>query len=116
MAHAPGETTKIKTTISKSVVAALQSARLRDMIIRAFYNRRDRTGWFGGPPREPDAPGNLGLAPAASDERPIGDALVSSDGHGAYLADKGFAGGHNDPSQTGYGRMQRVGPGKTLAS
>lgn len=23
---------------------------------------------------------------------------------------------HNDPSQTGYGRMQRVGPGKTLAS
>jgi Transposase DDE domain len=34
----------------------------------------------------------FGLAPAASDERPIGDALVASDGHGAYLADKGFAG------------------------
>ena len=32
------------------------------------------------------------LAPAASDERPIGEALVASDQHGAYLADKGFAG------------------------
>jgi hypothetical protein len=30
------------------------------------------------------------LAPAASDERPIGEALVASDRHGAYLADKGF--------------------------
>ena len=34
----------------------------------------------------------FGLAPAASDERPIGEALVASDRHGAYLADKGFAG------------------------
>jgi hypothetical protein len=35
----------------------------------------------------------FGLAPAASDERPIGDALLASDRHGAYyLADKGFAG------------------------
>ncbi len=34
----------------------------------------------------------FGLAPASSDERPIGDALVASDGHGAYLADKGFTG------------------------
>jgi len=34
----------------------------------------------------------FGLAPAASDERPIGDALVDSDRHEAYLADKGFAG------------------------
>jgi hypothetical protein len=34
----------------------------------------------------------FGLAPAASDERPIGDALVASDRHGAYLADKGFTG------------------------
>src|SRR5215210_1059715 len=34
----------------------------------------------------------FGLAPAASDERPIGEALVGSDQHGAYLADKGFAG------------------------
>lgn len=32
------------------------------------------------------------LAAASSDERPIGDALVASDRHGAYLADKGFAG------------------------
>jgi len=32
------------------------------------------------------------LAPAASDERPIGDALVSQDRHEAYLADKGFTG------------------------
>lgn len=32
------------------------------------------------------------LAPAASDERPIGEALVASDQHDAYLADKGFAG------------------------
>jgi hypothetical protein len=32
------------------------------------------------------------LAPAASEERPIGEALDSSDHHGAYLADKGFAG------------------------
>jgi len=32
------------------------------------------------------------LAPASSDERPIGEALVASDRHGAYLADKGFTG------------------------
>jgi hypothetical protein len=34
----------------------------------------------------------FGLAPAASDERPIGEALVSSDRYGTYLADKGFTG------------------------
>ncbi len=34
----------------------------------------------------------FGLAPASSDERPIGDALVASDRHDAYLADKGFTG------------------------
>jgi hypothetical protein len=34
----------------------------------------------------------FGLAPAASDERPIGNALIASDCHGAYLADKGFTG------------------------
>src|SRR5215207_1978193 len=34
----------------------------------------------------------FGLAGAASDERPIGDALLASDRHGAYLADKGFTG------------------------
>jgi hypothetical protein len=33
----------------------------------------------------------FGLAPAACDERPIGDALVATDGFGCYLADKGFA-------------------------
>ena len=32
------------------------------------------------------------LAAASSDERPIGDALVASDRHEAYLADKGFTG------------------------
>jgi hypothetical protein len=35
----------------------------------------------------------FGLAGAASDQRPIGDALIASDRHGAYLADKGFTGG-----------------------
>lgn len=34
----------------------------------------------------------FGLAPAALDERPIGNALIASDRHGAYLADKGFTG------------------------
>ena len=34
----------------------------------------------------------FGLAGAASDERPIGDALLASDRHGTYLADKGFTG------------------------
>jgi hypothetical protein len=33
----------------------------------------------------------FGLAPAACDERPIGDALIAADGHDAYLADKGYA-------------------------
>ncbi len=32
------------------------------------------------------------LAQASSDERPIGEALVASDRHEAYLADKGFTG------------------------
>lgn len=34
----------------------------------------------------------FGLAAASSDERPIGDALIASDSHAAYLADKGFTG------------------------
>ncbi len=34
----------------------------------------------------------FGLAPAASDERPIGEALVADDHYDAYLADKGFTG------------------------
>jgi hypothetical protein len=34
----------------------------------------------------------FGLAPAASDERPIGEALIAKDLHEAYLADKGFTG------------------------
>lgn len=33
----------------------------------------------------------FGLAPANHDERPIGDHLVASDGHDAFLADKGFS-------------------------
>lgn len=33
----------------------------------------------------------FGLAPANCDERPIGDFLISSDGHDGYLADKGFS-------------------------
>ncbi len=33
----------------------------------------------------------FGLAPANCDERPIGEFLVASDGHGGYLADKGFS-------------------------
>ena len=33
----------------------------------------------------------FGLAPAASDERPIGDALLAEDRYDAYLADKGFS-------------------------
>ena len=41
-AHAPGETRTIKATIAKRVVVAPQSARLRDVIIYAFYNRRNR--------------------------------------------------------------------------
>ena len=32
----------------------------------------------------------FGLAEAASDERPIGDALLACDRHQLYLADKGF--------------------------
>jgi hypothetical protein len=31
------------------------------------------------------------LAPANSDERPIGEALIEEDRHGSYLADKGFS-------------------------
>ena len=34
----------------------------------------------------------FGLAPAASDERPIGESLIADDHHDAYLADKGFTG------------------------
>jgi hypothetical protein len=33
----------------------------------------------------------FGLAPANSDERPIGEALIAQDRHEAYLADKGFS-------------------------
>jgi hypothetical protein len=33
----------------------------------------------------------FGLAEASSDERPIGEFLVASDGHGAFMADKGFS-------------------------
>jgi len=34
----------------------------------------------------------FGLAPASSEERPIGEALVAEDHYDAYLADKGFTG------------------------
>jgi hypothetical protein len=34
----------------------------------------------------------FGLAEAASDDRPIGEFLISEDFHEAYLADKGFTG------------------------
>jgi hypothetical protein len=34
----------------------------------------------------------FGLAPAVSEERPIGEALIASDRREAYLADKGFTG------------------------
>ena len=34
---------------------------------------------------------SFGLAEASADERPIGEFLVSSDGHDAYLGDKGFS-------------------------
>ena len=34
----------------------------------------------------------FGLAPAATDERPIGETLIAPDRHETYLADKGFAG------------------------
>src|SRR5215210_5636563 len=33
----------------------------------------------------------FGLAPANCDERPIGECLVASDGHDAFLADKGYS-------------------------
>ncbi len=33
----------------------------------------------------------FGLAPANCDERPIGEFLISSDGHDAFLTDKGFS-------------------------
>jgi hypothetical protein len=33
----------------------------------------------------------FGLAPANCDERKVGEFLVSSDGHGTFLADKGFS-------------------------
>jgi Transposase DDE domain len=33
----------------------------------------------------------FGLAPAACDERPIGEAIIASERHDAYLADKGFS-------------------------
>lgn len=36
----------------------------------------------------------FGLAEASSDERPIGEFLISSDGHDAFLADKGFSSVH----------------------
>ena len=36
---------------------------------------------------------SFGLAPAACDERPIGDALLAAERHAAYLADKGYASG-----------------------
>ena len=34
----------------------------------------------------------FGLAPASTDERPIGDILIARDRHETYLADKGFTG------------------------
>jgi hypothetical protein len=34
----------------------------------------------------------FGLVPASSDERPIAEALIASDRHDSYLADKGFTG------------------------
>jgi hypothetical protein len=40
------------------------------------------------------------LAEAAAEERPIGDVLIRRDGHGAYLADKGFSSVNWEPRWT----------------
>jgi DDE family transposase len=63
----------------------------------SFGRSASKTEWVYGFKVAPvvDPEGVLtafGLAPAASDERPIGEALVASDRHESYLADKGFAG------------------------
>jgi hypothetical protein len=51
----------------------------------------------------------FGLAPAASDERPIAEALIASDRHDAYLTDKGFSqgSGGNDAGWSFTGRWLR---------
>jgi hypothetical protein len=62
-----------------------------------FGYSRSRTDWvFGFKVGLAVTPAGVvtafGLAPAACDERPIGDALVAADRFACYLADKGFAG------------------------
>jgi Transposase DDE domain len=53
----------------------------------------------------------FGLAEAASDEMPIGDALVASDRYGAYLADKGFTGAEWERHRMeGYGALVAATP------
>ena len=57
----------------------------------------------------------FGLAPAASDERPIGDALVASDRHGAYLGRQGLHGSRVGEDVAGGLRCARCGrPEKQL--
>src|SRR5215210_854893 len=53
----------------------------------------------------------FGLAPASSDERPIGDALVAGDRHGAYPAGKGFTGAGRERHWLGeYGALVAATP------
>lgn len=62
----------------------------------SFGRNASKTEWvYGFKVALSVSPGGVvtafGLAPANCDERPTGEFLVSSDGHDAFLADKGFS-------------------------
>ncbi len=87
----------LDTTLIPAIVR-VRASRKRLFCGQATFGRSaSKTEWvYGFKVALVVDPGGLitafGLAPASSDERPIGEALVASDGHEAYLADKGFTG------------------------
>ena len=86
----------LDTTLSPAMVR-VRACRKGLFVGQAAFGRSvSKTGWVYGfkvvlsvSPK--GAVSGLGLAPATCDERPVGDFLVSSDGHDAFLGDKGFS-------------------------
>jgi hypothetical protein len=87
----------VDTTLVPAIVRVRASSRGLFCGQASFGRSASKTEWIYGLKAalvvDPDGVITaFGLAPAASEERPIGEALIAFDRYDAYLADKGFTG------------------------
>jgi hypothetical protein len=95
---APSPVYRVLDTTLIPAIVRVRASRKRLFCGQATFGRSaSKTEWIYGFKValvvDPDGVVTVfGLAPASSDERPIGEALVARDRHELYLADKGFTG------------------------